>query len=464
MKVNFVTAGLIGLMTAVLWKEFSLPLMATFKIVLGSSGMATAMASILIFLLHPSGGLSWNIGHKLMGLWMMLPSLLITFILFEAFGFTGGLEGTIFVLAFCKFPFLFYALSQGPLYLRSLTPLVILSRPSFWQKIKYIYGPLFLSLMRKQSGIQASYAMGSFSVPLLLCAGQDRPLTTTIFYMVFEGERFGMAAVLLTYGALWAFFLNRSWGLPYLNLSSEPHLHRVKGELKVWQKLAAAAAVGGLLYPFIIQAAKTLSYVGKYGIEVTEILPAALSSISISLLASLLTLVISFGAVWWHPSLSGWMSRVPLMLPSIFWGIGVGGTSIVYDFPPFTGGILYFLLLAFMAQPYVLSLLLPAKRRVTQLLGPLMQTSRLSRIQRLCYIAWPYFRRELTLSFLYIFALSLGEITLFLCLAPFEASPLSFQLYQALSHFDWTQARVIAAVMMILFMTVSWGIRKHADT
>ena len=90
-------------MTVGLWPLYAQHLIATFQIVAGSVALSSCCALFLMGFL--SKYWETKVLNKLMGLWMLMPTLFITSLLFDWINISMNIEGCIFVMACGQLPF-----------------------------------------------------------------------------------------------------------------------------------------------------------------------------------------------------------------------------------------------------------------------------------------------------------------------------------------------------------------------
>lgn len=305
-------------------------------------------------------------------------------------------------------------------------------------------------------GVQTSHALWTFSVPLLLCSGDNHPLSTTLFFALFEEQNYLFAWLLLLYGCLVSFLLNQSKNIPYVEDCVNT------GKKKKVGRLIVILFCGFMMMPLLNILVCVIKDILVKSYNFSYIVKPMLTTFFISLGTACVALLLCFSLMT-KARIHIFFFKVPLLFPKLFWGLGVGMIALTFDMPPYIIMGLYIILMAFLVQPYILSLLHPIVHRVYHDLRGLIEMSRLKPICMIQYILWPYMKKPLFFSFLYVAAFAMGETTLFFCLSPCEGT-LAIELYNALMQFDWVKARLITLIMMIFFMIYYYFLQKMKNT
>lgn len=347
---------------------------------------------------------------------------------------------------------------------------------SAWQRWRFLEWPAVREALPGILLLVFMLCLTSFAVVLTLGGG---PKSTTLEVAIYQSLRFDfdpaqavvLALLQLSICTLVAILTLKLQRLPEVEITLTSVWKPVtvgKNSLNILLILVAGIFVGLPLLSMLIDA-----LAGPFWRVVGN--TALWQSIGNTLFIGLSSAVFSVGAGWFllqysaHLSLTGKTGKARL--------IDLAG-SIVYVVPPLVIGSGLFILLsphvdvfdwvypivitinALMGLPFVIRSLGPALRQNHARYHYLCQSLSLQGWNRFRYLEWPLLRRPLGLAVALVTALAMGDLGVIALFGTPHSATLPLLIYQQLGAYMIPQATVTALLLLLLSLTVFWGLER----
>jgi len=345
-----------------------------------------------------------------------------------------------------------------------------------WQRWRFLEWPALREALPGVMLLVFMLCLTSFAVVLTLGGG---PKSTTLEVAIYQSLRFDfdpakavvLALLQLSICTLVAIVTLRLQRLPEVEIAlgsvSKPVAVRQKW-LNTLLILAAGVFVAMPLLSLLIDAlgGPIWQVIGS-----TRLWQSLVTTLFIGLFAALFSVAAGWFLLQYSASLSlaGKTSKAQL--------IDLAG-SIVYVVPPLVIGSGLFVLLsphfdvfawvypiviainAVMGLPFVIRSLGPALRQNHARYHYLCQSLALQGWNRFRYLEWPLLRQPLGLAAALVAALAMGDLGVIALFGTPHSATLPLLIYQQLGAYMIPQATVTALLLLVLSLTVFWGLER----
>ena len=345
-----------------------------------------------------------------------------------------------------------------------------------WQRWRFLEWPALREALPGVMLLVFMLCLTSFAVVLTLGGG---PKSTTLEVAIYQSLRFDfnpaqavvLALLQLSICALVAILTLKLQRLPEVEItlaSDSRPITASQKPLNMLLILAAGVFVGMPLLSMLIDAlgGPLWQVIGK-----AQLWLALGNTLCIGLLAALISVIAGWILLQFSASLSlaGKPGKARL--------IDLAG-SIIYVVPPLVIGTGLFVLLsphldvfawvypivitinALMGLPFVIRSLGPAIRQNHARYNLLCQSLCLRGWNRFRYLEWPLLRRPLGLALALVAALTMGDLGVIALFGTPHTATLPLLIYQQLGAYMIPQATVTALVLLLLSLTVFWGLER----
>lgn len=301
----------------------------------------------------------------------------------------------------------------------------------------------------------------SFAVALTLGGG---PKATTIELAIYQAFRFDfdlgraamLAAMQLTICATTAALAARLSLPPAFGAGLDTAAQRWDA-LSPVSRLVDAAAIGlaalFLLAPLAAVIAAGLPAVARLPLAVWQ---SALWSVSVSLAATALTLLLALPIALGRGRLLEVTGMLPLATSALVVGTGLFLILRPVASPASLAMPVTALVNAVMALPFCLRALIPAARQVEADYARLADSLGLTGLARLRYLTLPRLRRPLGFAAGLTAAMSMGDLGVIALFADPDRATLPLQLYRLMSAYRMEDAAGAAVLLMVLSFGLFW--------